>query len=959
VARRRATPPRGLSALACAALVFAAAPQDGASAVEREWKIREAARSLQSWLDLGRDGSQRDWLDRAADLEALARAARAGAWDAADLASRDVAAAVERGIADPEPQVRIAAMDALAALFDRGAWAGRDAVLAAARRLDATLPSERIACVEAISRFGEWPDSSWPSLVAPLCRDGDGRVAEAVREAVLTRSADDADAVAEIFAHAVSDPDVERLADLFARLDRTAPSGERLRAVRATLERSKGLGERERARWIAVVDAMASRWHGADETGWIVEAWPGWPARLAGIAGRAALASRASKGSLGRALFACAERALDAEARDAYLRGAAQALDANEAAKLAFDSRSIDDAGRAVVLDELRGRSARFDLESMRRWLAPDVGRELRELAVVALRDCAAGELDDATRALLEIALDDPDPEIARLAFEALASAREIARSLAPMFAAWSRLDAPRRRAWLDELPRESPPAPFRAALRSIAAAGGDDGARAVELLATFGPDADLAADCALWLERELALFEGAGTGRRAHELRAMGLVRALHRLAGERAVETMARVAHRAGPASDDIGKLCVWSLGQSQAGRARLPEWLAEGAPSRLRIEAWLALAPHGSPPAIEWLARDFARCDWELKGRALRACIGLADAASFEFAAQAAASPTLAWELRALAVEALASRGESAVETLAGVARCGDLELERAAIEAIGSIGGERATAIALATLADSDARLARGGPDREPALIHRDAALAALARSRCFDERAIRAWIARPLDAAADDVRRRFAGESPAATEFAWRSELAYAAALVSAGRLRAALDASGPWRRLDSRLLSALGERAQAAGDVAAARELLVAALVAFEGEARTEARDAERFAARCRLIQLALERGAWGELSALAGAALGDWRAGRVGDRAVERALGPFDPSRELDPTALLETLRRVALGRTALARAERERAQEWAARARASSGYSARARSAVEELERALAEAK
>jgi len=176
-----------------------------------------------------------------------------------------------------------------------------------------------------------------------------------------------------------------------------------------------------------------------------------------------------------------------------------------------------------------------------------------------------------------------------------------------------------------------------------------------------------------------------------------------------------------------------------------------------------------------------------------------------------------------------------------------------------------------------------------------------------------------WLRVPRAAARADLTSRLAGTRLPATEFRWRTELAFARAAAAAGELRGALEANEGWERIDGRCLAALGRAALATGEarsLESARGLLAAALVALAGEGRSSDLGAVVLATR-RSAWLAAERAADWPATELHARRLLELRLrGEVPEVLWVAEFGVWDPVAGRDPEGRLRKSAREARSR-------------------------------------------
>jgi len=665
------------------------------------------------------------------------------------------------------------------------------------------------------------------------------------------------------------------------------------------------------------------------------------------------------------------------------LECAGDALDGARVAEGAFD---LDPALAAILWDRARPPEGAWP-DAVARWLAPSRPRDSRFAVARALsiplmqrgeassRRHLAALLASAQRDLVEAVfrwmVEDPEPDL-----EAL-------------HAAWRRAPQAERLELLQVLSRARPQARFRDDLLELVRRDADRTASVLELLAAFEGDGGVRAALAGALEQELdQLAAGlAPDAFRAHEWHAVGLVRALHAVAGEEAVAAVdgaldralrAAPEPRADAYSAELPKACASLLARTAPGRARLASRLGPEVPRRVRVEAAIGLAAGGGPEVEgvdEVLARDYAGCDAPLRGRILAALGARPGELARAFLERVASDPGADLDQRVAALGSLGSLGATAAlaRVLDGAR---DSDVQREAVTALARVGTSEARAVLLGRL---EPRL--DAWSRDAFAIEHEALLAgelfvALARAGALPEAWRERAFARPLRAAPGDMAARFRGERLPQPEFTWDAELRLAEVLAARGELGAALagpgaagaaGAAGDWRRMDARLLLALGERAlaaafdpssaSAAGEppaerVALARALFEAGRIGLEGEAL--AGDAGRESARAalRLAFLAETSRRFEDLAGHHARLFTALRLEPSWTRALESELGAFDRRAGCDPGARLRSARLQALARAALVAGDGARAKALARRARAALGASRAAALAQERLE-------
>lgn len=943
---------------AAAALLLSCAPhagaqdvraRDAADFVQREWRVREWAldgTARRAAFEPEIAAPQR-FLERAELFEAVARGLRVGVVDGSEDAVRLAGRSVPLGALELDPRELVAALELVGAAhlgmrFTQcfGDPSEPPDPLGAESwwmpLVEHRLPSVRIALVGALGA----QEHAGQSLLR-LALDRDERVAQAARVEIFRRGEAAPQTLVALWRIELGLGPAAVL-EFLQRLAWAHPSEALLDDLaRESTQRTPR----------AVLEALRMRYHGVGDSAAIVEAWPG-PARLGGTFLEAARAARTHGEQLGRALFARAELHGGAERLEA-LRGAGEALEPFTLLELALDS-ALEADERVVCWSLVRGRVERWDVARVAPWLDPRVDEALR-LEIVALLAAEHVELEAReTGELLVRALADSDPRVVDVAFEGLCDA-PVAPWLADLHRRWVGFDAPRRIAALEELPRDEAPTPFRADLIALLDER-EHTAQALELLAAFAPDAELARIARRELQEVLAELDGADQVVLELERRASALVRAVHVQSAGADVAAQLDALRRVGRRDVEIGKLCVWSLGQSLEGRAELDAWLAPEVPSRLRIEAELMLAPLGREDAVAGLERDFASCDSELRSRALRAAAASNTARGQAFVRRLMLDERANDALRQLAVDVLAAHSPPDVEALIAASQSRNLELRSHATLALGRKDWpravehlrERAAALAHADLGSEEARTRHE--------VEREALLTALASAEALDDALVAGWLDAPLDAARGQLEARFRGDPQSNAEFAWRVELTLGATLARSRSMLAALARNGAWWTLDARLAAALAERASAEGDHLAARELDRLALIGLEGEGESDDRWMRVFESRQRLLHTCETLRDWSSFACIARELLDERRALRGPVAAFERAFGGFDPARGEDGLARLESALEQALAWRDLDAGDVLAARSHAELAARACGASSAAQGAQRKLDAALA---
>lgn len=906
----------------------AAADERAWTSVEREWHVRAWA------LDPGAHAedwalalSSERWTRRVAALDALRRALEVGTLAAGDEL-------LERFEVHALPNLFDARSPALAAALETfAAWPEPDVEPAdLAPLVSHPAPTVRVA----LARFGG-AHGGLPAFSA-LLTDDDSRVVSAALGAWCARP-DFHQAYS--LASTGSGP---RFVDDLQVFERAAVDDR----VLMDLAWRSGDGSRR-----TLFEALRLRHHGTGDVERIVAGW----AEVEGMAERqillrAARAARARGVPLWKPLLA---RALELAPGEAlvWLEGALEAAEPGALLAYVRANDAIDVEFRRELFGMLAGREVEWDADEMRAWLTSE--DDALRLAVVQR---LAHDVDGDAGAILASALGDSDPTLVRAAAHALCSAADPAPWFDAVHRAWRGLSAHERTRFLEFLPRTPPSLPFRSDLIELARADPAQRAIALELLAEHaGIAAELGDDVRAWLARELQLTLAAEErARREHELGCVALLRWLHHTDTAAAVDDLVGALELVGGVSDEVGKVAIRALGETEAGRATLTPWLAADVRARLRVEAALQLAPSGHERAARVLIGHYGGSDWELRRRSLAVLAGLKDERSSAFLGVVARDEQEEYELRNLAVGGLARRAGGVgalIEVLAGTWHP---EVTRAAVRALGALGamGDEAARAHLWTRLECIEALPleeATGAEVELARDERDAVLPALVGrgGEAAPVELVRAWARLPQAAAGADLERRFLGQRLPAVEFRWSGELALAGRL---GPLGAALEGAGPWWRLDGRLLAKLAETAR---DPQAAERVRHAARVALAGEGDAPDKSGLELQLLLDSLTSAEARGNWAVFASYAELALRGWQSGRFSDREWTITNGAYRPAEGLDPAARLASARLQALAWRALEGGDLEVARNRARVAQKALGFSSAAREAQRRLEVAL----
>lgn len=892
----------------------------------RELWVRAAVRGGDA-LAIERALEDPDWVARAAALEALRRAARRGVGRFPD--ARVLALARARGA--PEEALALAALAGRTLALELS-----EAELVGHADERPAVALARIALLEGLPR-----ERGVPPLAA-LCAHADARVRDAAQAALAARG----DAVSELASTLWRvDPQAERESwlDGLERLERqdgAVPLATALDGIEQALVARSDLEPRSRSEGLGAIAAVrALRGLPFDEqalAGGLAEEGP-FVARQHALVLRAARSLAPDGGALAQALLHVAHaRPQQTIALDAAL-AAAPRLE-----WLAGVGEHWSDEQALGLWERVGARAQGLPAGAGAVWLAARRGSELR-LAVVE----AASALEETD--WLVLALDDPDPDVAALAFRALAhavcDASTSEGAQAALHRAWRAQDARQRVESLRLLPRECDLAAFREDLLGLGEADPAARAACAELLGGAVAEPSVRAALERWLEQ--ALQSAGADGQEARGV-ALAALRGMAAGGDEAALALVEAAAQRTAELDPTVAKRSLALLAASPAGLRRLDGWLAPRHPSRLRSEAALGLATSGDERAAAVLAQTYPSNDGVLRARALRALEPLSGDPARSLASAVLGSTDASAELVRLAAEWFARHGpaETLIEALG---RARDPERDDACIVALGrrAAAGDR---VARAWLTEELERVAPGD-ELEVARLESVLAAAALAGLRADELRGD--WLARPFARAADDLKARLRGERLAAPTFLYRGELALARSLASRGELMAQLQRPG-LEALDARLLAHLG-LAALEGEPVAALVLLDLGRVGLSGEDPGEDGAAVELELRRARVEACEAAGrfdlAVGELESL----LADRRALRLDARAELAWLGEFDPEQGRDGSARLESALWQARAWEARARGDRARALECAAQAALRLGRSADARSAQARLEVAL----
>ena len=919
------------------------------SSVERELWVREQALApLEGRAGLEAALADPRWVRRAASLEALRRAWRTGTLGAGDEL-RDLALGTRRIAADARAPERAQALLALAE------WPSAPTLDAAA--LESALDGPPAVALALARLLERGPAEVALPRLGRLAEHADPRVAAAALEALAARG--DGDRVlAQAVAHLAAAPDGQDLMAGLERLERSAAGSAALDLLAASLAGTLALDAPRRARALADVEAVRLIVHAHADLPTLVAGWP--PGDGRDLA-RHALHLRAARSARAHEPALCAAL-LDAAALDAQpwtlLEGAVESSEPHGLLALAAGREAFLGERGEVLWRLLLGRASAWAPEQVAPWLAPASRPDLRAAVLETVAATFGESADPGSGRILVEALDDPEAELAALAFRALCAADDPGPWIVALHDAWRALAADTRVARLRWLPRrreqQGPGAlgPFRADLLELGRQDLAARAECAELLGSFADDGEVGRQLALWLGQDLGrLLESSPVDLEA-ERRAVALVRALGALGRREDAATLDAVARAAGAAELAVAKTALAVLGPRADAAEWLEPWLDDAsAPRRLRIEAALQLAPRGSALALQVLDQLYDGCDAILRARALRAATALERTDALALLRRVARDGAESSELRRLALEGLGALGaRDALLQLLAHERHPDAR--DAAIGALGAVGDPAARSALTGLLEGVEAR--ERPASAEELAAEREALLLALAAIGASSPPVRAAWLRRPLDSATADLEARLRGERLAPPPFRFRGELALAGSYARQGRLALELDGTDRWWSVDGRLLGHLGVEAQGPEPQTATR-LLEAAWIALEGEAEGDDGAALRLELRRRLLALAEAQRDWGRLAALTEALLADWRALRVPTRLIEEWLGPHDPARGSEPRARLESAALQARAWEAHGAGRQDEARALAAAARARLGASAEARAAQATLEAEL----
>ncbi len=564
--------------------------------------------------------------------------------------------------------------------------------------------------------------------------------------------------------------------------------------------------------------------------------------------------------------------------------------------------------------------SQRFDLQPLLRAALGDEDATLRSLSFAWLAKAQGPELAAAEA---EAGLD-PCAQVLRAAWDAEGHGTE------------SPVLTERQARWLAQWPRDVRADVFREPLLGLLALVGTSvptpGRGHVELLGGFRGDAEVYARVALLLERSLVALHAADRyeGRLVYDSAAARAVRILHHLDAPAAqpvihqslLRSMGLMHGAEAPqgARPQLPKTAAALLGATEAGRQCLVGLLGSEVPRRVRFEAALRLTIPGATggdyrDSARVLMEDFGGVDGTLRLRALQA-LGLGqvrldgevDAFLLRLTGVGGDSAE-----RASAIDALGRRGNLAAlaEVLgAGVevvgADAGTIDAASYAARALRHSMGEGAAAAAAEFGLAELERVAATGRELQTLSTVRGALLEALCTLVAADHgsgesalapslrtRILGEVLRVPVQSARGTTPTGFDRARRIEAQFLWASELAALKALAGRPELfREAVGGAGRWGELDGRLLLALAQVSDEAGEAGLAAELSLGAVVALQGEG--EAHDHERRLGEARwlLASKALEEGDEAAAVWALRGVLEAYRSGRLG-KAVMRAMLP------------------------------------------------------------------
>ena len=619
----------------------------------------------------------------------------------------------------------------------------------------------------------------------------------------------------------------------------------------------------------------------------------------------------------------------------------------------------------------LQGEHLRFDADQLAAWLEASVPTAVR----LALTECLAAawqrSADPGAGALLARAAGDGAASVSHAALLALmgsspgvlADSPELERAA---LAAWSGEPLEGRLEDLRQFDRtRALGADWQRELASLWDSGSGRVVSTIELFSTSQGDLDVPAQLSAWLSEQLAELEAGEvpdveTTRgawRESETRARWLLEGWTRATEHRSVAEAGELLERVDPLGKELSKLLVASMARTRAGGERLIAMFEVGALSRrARIEIALLVPALERRAALDLLLGSYSTCDEELRLRALTRLGQLGGEEALSFLAAVVLDASSSASERVVALDALASTPgteASRSELLRVLAGVGDLDLERAAVRALGEHGDEGVAAYLHKKLA-TDPRTEFLRDELLPAIANIE-----LRTGGELSPRTLELWCAAPKARAADELAARFRAERLPSSAFLYSEVLAIAEALAARDELGPAL-APG-WEGWDARLLLQLASSAASGGGLGPrglVRDLNHAALVGLLGEASTPDRAGLVLRAEARLLELALAAEDWRDVEGWAEEILSGWRARRTSRGAFLAVFGSSERRARRSPEDWLRATHAQARARLALAAgdlgAARRAAVEAASSARRSE-RAARQQAALEsDLERA-----
>ena len=515
----------------------------------------------------------------------------------------------------------------------------------------------------------------------------------------------------------------------------------------------------------------------------------------------------------------------------------------------------FDAAAALEVLEVVDERSSSIDPRAVEPWLVDDrasvqeeaasiVGRRYRhggevELEPSVVKFLRTGSADLRSRAFTWLARDGVSEDVT---FE--------------LRRAWDREDADTRSEWLGRIPRGSRWSAFRDVLLSELRTSERPDVSALELVAGFRSDDDVAAAALARLERAFGRIEG--DGEYAPRLLFDGLAATLALALGDVGLDViedgLRRTMHRLHPsdapakARPKFPKTAVAVLSASDPSRVA---WLleSEDPPRRVRFEAALQIAersgevePEVAAQAARVLIDHYRDVDGTLRMRAVQGLGKLPPDVERErvasFAEEVASS--LAPESIA-AIDVLAHLGE--VDRLVSFVGAGlegreasatELEVARRAAMQIVRAGGTAEALLLFERARDLDVDETPVGEATRAVTGALLRALAAAAKNDAMVLHTVAQTILeRPLAAARADLDARFEGVWRPKASFRWRYEIEAFESLARVGLDTAVFESAEDWPVIDGRLALAFGLRAKTPS---LRVRLLSAALFALQGE---------------------------------------------------------------------------------------------------------------------------